>query len=242
MFFAPARFWQVGLQTQYLIESIKKGFDAVPDIHINLIPDLVRDLGAKVAKRVVEEIGELKDMNVLGIGMGGAEHLHPPSGFQNVYKRARQLGLQTTVHAGEASGAQSVWDAINLLNVNRIGHGTRAFEDENLISELKSRQIPLEMCPLSNVATGIVSSIKEHPIRSFFDKGLMVTLNSDDPLMFNNSLSTEFEALHQFHHFKKDEFRLLTLNAINSSWLNNDEKKDLERKVFSETIWENPIS
>ena len=132
------------------------------------------------------EFREVHELGVIGIGIGGSEQLHPPEPFADVYERARELGFHTSAHAGEAAGAESVWGAIRALHVERIGHGTRADEDPALLDYLAKHAIPLEMCPLSNVRTGVVESIEKHPVRRYFKRGILVTVNTDDPKMFGN--------------------------------------------------------
>ena len=129
---------------------------------------------------------------IVGIGMGGSEHRFPPEPFAQVYEKARQLGFKTSVHAGEASGAKSVKGAIDTLLVDRIGHATHAEEDPELLEVLAQRQIPLELCPMSNVATAVIPSLAEHPVRRYWDIGLLITINTDDPGMFHNRLADEY--------------------------------------------------
>jgi adenosine deaminase len=175
-------------------------------------------------------VHEVKDQGVIGIGIGGSEQDHPPEPFAAVFETARQLAFHTTAHAGEAAGAGSIWAAIRSLHVERIGHGTRAHEDEALLNFLAEQQIALEMCPISNMRTGVVPEIARHPIRRYFDKGVLVTVNTDDPKMFGNSLAQEYEALQNDLGFSQDEIRQLIENAVRASWLPSAKKQDyLER-------------
>jgi adenosine deaminase len=150
---------------------------------------------------------------------------------------ARDLGFHTCAHAGEAAGSASIWGAVRRLQVERIGHGTRAGEDLALLDYLAESKLPLEMCPLSNIATGVVGRIEEHPIRQFFDRGLRVTVNTDDPGMFGNTLGGEYRLLVEKLGFSRDEIRTLILNGIHSSWLLADEKLALERDFTSDPGW-----
>lgn len=241
-FFSPGRFKQEGLETGRLLESIRVGLDSVQGTEVALIPDLVRDLGPEAASEVLEEVAELRSLGVVGIGLGGSEHNYPPELFTDVYRRARELGLHTTVHAGEAAGADSVRAAIDALQVERIGHGTRAIEDLELMRRLAELQLPIEMCPLSNVATAVVPSIAEHPVRQFFDQGLMVSINSDDPAVFGHSLSEDFAALMKHLSFTPDEVRTLILNGVESSWLEPERKAALEVAFVGAPHWnEDPV-
>jgi adenosine deaminase len=236
-FISPGRFKPEGLETGRLLEAVRTGLDSVRGIEVALVPDLVRDLGPETASEVLEEVAELRSLGVVGIGMGGSEHNYPPELFTDVYCRARELDLHTTIHAGEAAGAKSVRGAINALEVERIGHGTRAIDDPELMSQLAESQLPIEMCPLSNVATAVVSSIAEHPVRKFFDHGLMVSINSDDPAMFGNSLSQDYAELMADLSFTPDEVRTLILNGIESSWLESGRKSALEAAFIDVPVW-----
>jgi len=174
----------------------------------------------------------------VGIGIGGAEQLHPPEPFQAVYDQARKLGFHTTAHAGEAAGAASIWGAVRNLQVERIGHGTRAEEDERLLDYLAETQIPLEVCPLSNVRTSVVNSIQAHPVRRYFDRGLVVTINTDDPKMFGNSLAEEYRLLASQFGFTPEEIRALILQGIRSTWLSAEKKQELVESFVQSPHWQ----
>jgi len=123
------------------------------------------------------------------------------------------------------------------LHVDRIGHGTRAVEDETLLDYLAERRIPLEMCPLSNVRTGVVAGLERHPIRRFFDRGILVTVNSDDPTMFGTSLAGEYFGLMKTLNFSRDEVRALILQAVRSSWLEEGKKTELANSFRRDPVW-----
>jgi adenosine deaminase len=199
----------------------------VPDVEVVLIADLVRNRGPVHGMRNLEEIAEVRDAGVIGIGIGGAEYDFPPEPFGPVYERARALGFHTTAHAGEAAGAESVWGAVRALRAERIGHGTRAEEDPALIDYLAERQIPLEMCPLSNVRTGVVPSLAQHPIRRYVEAGLLVTVNTDDPKMFGNSLAEEYAGLESVLGLSRETVHEILLNGILGSWLSEPRKEGM---------------
>jgi adenosine deaminase len=230
-FYSPGDFARHGLKTQELTAAIRAGLARVPEIEVALIADLVRDFGPERAAVTLQEVHEVQGLGVIGIGIGGSEQNHPPEPFAAVYEQARQLGLHTTAHAGEAAGAESIWGAIRSLHIERIGHGTRAYEDPALLDFLAEQQIPLEMCPISNLRTGVVGKIAQHPIRHYFEKGILVTVNTDDPKMFGNSLVEEYEALETELGFTPAEIRQLIENAVQASWLPEDKKKSLLSKV-----------
>jgi adenosine deaminase len=180
----------------------------------------------------------VKHLGVVGVGIGGSEQLYPPALFQEVFAQAQTLGFHTTAHAGEAAGPESVWGALRELAVERIGHGTRASEDPALVGFLVEHQIPLEMCPMSNVRTGVVSSLAEHPIRRFFDLGVLVTVNTDDPKMFGTSLAQEYLLLETELGFASDEIQTIMLNAVRASWLPEVRKNELAQSVRDSPGWD----
>ena len=231
--YSPSDFTRYGLKPQEVTAAIRKGLSRVSEIEISLIVDFVRDFGPEKAAITLKEINEVKDLGVIGIGIGGSEHAFPPELFEGIYEEARQLGFHTTAHAGEAAGAESIWGAIRNLHVERIGHGTRAYEDEGLLDFLAKHQIPLEMCPLSNLCTGVVSKIEEHPIRRYFEKGIMVTINTDDPKMFDNSLAQEYEVLEKTLGFSPREIQSLMVNAVQASWLPEQKKKRMIKEIIN---------
>lgn len=231
IFYSPSDFLRHGLETQHLTEAIHKGFSRVSEIEIALVADMVRDFGPERAMITLNEVNEVKELNVVGIGIGGSEQEFPPAPFKGVYEMARKFGFYTSAHAGEAAGPESIWAAIHSLKVDRIGHGTRAREDESLLDYLVEHKIPLEMCPISNVRTGVVDSIKNHPIRDYFEKGIVLSINSDDPKMFGNSLAEEYRLLEEELGFSRDEIRSLILQSVQISWLSEEKKQNMIKRI-----------
>ena len=154
-----------------------------------------------------------------------------------MFADARRRGFCTSAHAGEVAGAESVWAAVRDLEVDRVGHATRATEDEKLLEHLESRAVPLELCPISNVKTGAIPSLDAHPVRRYFDRGMAVSVNTDDPRMFGNSLVDEYEALVRYHGFTADEIRELMTRTIRSAWLDPAERMELERSAMGAEAW-----
>ena len=237
IFYSPPDFRKHGLDTQKLTQAIRRGLGKNPNIQIGLIPDLVRDFGGKSAAITLDEIKEVMDFGIVGIGLGGSEDEFPPKEFQNVFSTARNIGLRTTVHAGEASGPNSVWEAIKYLNPDRIGHGTRAIEDHDLVDYLLENDLPIEMCPISNIRTGIVENISNHPIKTFFKKGMMVTVNTDDPKMFGNSLAQEYYLLVEKLSFTKEDIKKIILNGVKASWMSNSKKQAMMKRFIEHPLW-----
>ena len=240
-FFSPTDFAQHGLETQKLTEAIRTGLSQASEIEVALVADLVRDYGPEKAAVTLAEVNEVQDLGVIGIGIGGSEQDFPPEPFEEVYEEARQFGLHTSAHAGEAAGAESIWGAIRSLRVDRIGHGTRAEEDESLLDYLAEHRIPLEMCPISNVRTGVVNSLEEHPVRRYFERGIIVTLNTDDPKMFGNSLAEEFLLLEEKLSFSRNEIRSLILQGIQAAWLSEDKRQQLVEAFRADPAWQEEV-
>lgn len=147
------------------------------------------------------------------------------------------MGFHVNAHAGEAAGPESIWGAIRHLHIERIGHGTSAHEDPELLDYLREHRIPLELCPGSNVCTGVVSTIADHPIREYFERGLVISVNTDDPKMFGTALDKEYELLVQECGFTRKEICRLILLGIESSWLSEDQKKLLAISFEKESSW-----
>jgi adenosine deaminase len=236
-FYSPGDFARHGLEVQQITVAIRRGLAEVEDIEVRLIADLIRDSGPENAERTLLEVGEVRDQGVIGIGIGGSEHEHPPEPFAEVYERARSMGFHTTAHAGEAAGPDSVWGAIRALRVDRIGHGARAAEDPELVRYLAEQRIPVELCPLSNVRTGVVDSVDDHPVLEFIGRGLLVCINTDDPKMFHNSLVDEFSELRRIGLDRDDVLRLI-LNGIRASWLPDEHKAALSAEFSRHPAWD----
>ena len=139
---------------------------------------------------------------------------------------------------GRLAGAESIWGAIRALQIERIGHGVRAGEDEKLLETLAEMQIPLELCPLSNVRTGVVQSIDEHPARKLFERGLFITINTDDPKMFGNSLAEEYQLLEERLGFSRQELRTLILQGISASWMPAERKSEMVTAFSTDPVWQ----
>lgn len=237
-FVSPADVERHGLEPQPLVEAIRTGLDRVPELRVSLVPDLVRNTGPERGALMLEKLAECRDYGVVGIGLGGSEHEFPPEPYAPVYRRARELGLRTSAHAGEAAGAESVWGVVRDLRVDRIGHGTRASEDPELIDLLAREAIPIELCPISNLRTGVIESIAAHPAREYYERGIPLSVNTDDPMMFGNTLVDEFLALMTELAFTRAEIMDLTRQAIRASWLPEDRLGELLAEVDATPVWD----
>jgi aminodeoxyfutalosine deaminase len=185
--------------------------------------DAVRQFGAERAQEVVDLAIQFRNRNVVGFGIGGDEQQGPAELFKDVYAKAGEHGLHLTAHAGENAGPESIWGALN-LKAERIGHGLTAGQDPELIEELAERQIPIEICVTSNVHTGCCADVGQHPVRRFFDQGLMLTLNTDDPAMFRTSLVEEYRLVQETFGFTDEHLRELARNSFEASFLPPEEK------------------
>jgi adenosine deaminase/aminodeoxyfutalosine deaminase len=185
--------------------------------------DAVRQFGPGAAHEVFELAAKYRDRNVIGIGIGGDEQKAPPEMFREQYVYAAAQGLRLTAHAGENASPESVWGALN-LGAERVGHGLTAYQDQELVEELAIRQIPIEICLTSNVRTGCCGKMSEHPVRRYFDQGLMLTLNTDDPAMFQTSLTREYELAQTEFGFTDEHLRELARNSFEASFLPAEKK------------------
>jgi len=188
--------------------------------------DATRHFGVEEAQKVFELAVRYQSRHVVGVGIGGDEVKAPPELFRGVYGYAESNGLRLTAHAGETAPAESIWGALN-LHAERIGHGLTAAQDADLIEELTYRQIPVEICLTSNVRTGCCKSITDHPVKSYFDQGVMVTLNTDDPALFGTTLAREYQLAQETFGFTDEHLRELARNSFEASFLPAEKKLEL---------------
>ncbi len=179
-----------GLPLEGLVEVLSAAARA-PGPRLRWIVDFVRNFGPDAAGSLLGRLLANPPEGWVGITLGGSEHLCPPGPFRATYEKARAAGLKLTVHAGEAAGPESVWEAIRELGVDRIGHGVRAVEDPALVAYLVEKQIPLEICPTSNLRTGVYDALDQHPLALLHRAGVAVTINTDDPTFFGTTLENE---------------------------------------------------
>ncbi|MFZ0798977.1 MAG: adenosine deaminase [Terriglobales bacterium] len=209
-----------------IFEGLERGRQrGEKDFGISLlwIFDAIRQFGAEKAQSVLDLAIQFRDRNVVAFGIGGDERAGPPEWFAGVYSCAAEHGLHLTGHAGESAGPESIWGALN-LKTERIGHGLTAGQDPELIEELAERQIPIEICVTSNLRTGCCAELAQHPVRRYFDQGLMLTLNSDDPAMFRTSLVEEYALAQEAFGFTDEHLRELARNSFEASFLPPEKK------------------
>ena len=194
-------------------------FDAVATeaarspVRVRWILDAVRHFGAEHAMQVAGLAAERVERGVVALGIGGDEARGPAGWFRDVYRFAGERGLRLHAHAGEVEGPASIWAALE-IGAERIGHGIRAVDDPVLVKHLRDHRIPLEISITSNVVTGAVRSLKDHPIRRLYDAGIPITLNSDDPGIFGSSLVDEYELAAREFGFTRDELTEIAENGF----------------------------
>jgi adenosine deaminase len=182
----------------------------------------------------LDEVTPYLGKGVIGIGIGGSEQLFPADPYEEIYREAKRRGFRLTAHAGEVAGADSIRTVVEKLGAERVGHGLRAHEDPEVISLLKERRIPLEMCIISNSKTGVCPSVKDHPIKDYFRQGLVVTVNSDDPSMFSSTLTDEYMTLVRDLGFTFDDMKQVAMNGVEASFLTDEDKASLRSTFESE--------
>ncbi len=235
VFFAPTAFLKLGFKYEDMVkifdDKIAK-IKAKRGITVKLLMDVSRTFGCENAMNNYNLIKEFPSENVIGIGLGGAESKGPAKEYAPVFQKALSEGYKAVAHAGEDVGPESMWDAINLCHAQRLGHGITAIQDETLMEELKKTQLPIEICITSNTFTKkIVQKAKDHPVRNFFDRGIMVNINTDDPVFFKTTLLDEYWLCYKELKFSMDEIKQLVKNSFNHSFLSDGEKKEWCKKV-----------
>ena len=188
--------------------------------------DAVRHFTVPEAQRVFRKAAEMRARHpsIIGIGLGGDERQARSEPFRAMYEEAKRAGLRLTNHAGETTGPEAIWEAL-AIGSERIGHALSAIQDSALLQNLKVRSTPVELNPTSNVRTGVCASFRDHPLRQYFDEGLLVTLNSDDPAFFGSNVANEYRLAATEHGFTREELRQLASNSIRASFLPDTAKE-----------------
>lgn len=233
IFFDPQTHTDRGVPFEKVLSGINRALeDGKKNLGISsvLIMSFLRHLDEDSAFRTLEESIPFKKY-ITAVGLDSSENGNPPSKFQRVFEKAKSYGYLTVAHAGEEGPSEYVHEALNLLNVSRIDHGNRSLEDEDLVKKLAEMKMPLTVCPLSNLKLCVVKDMKDHPIREMMKKGLMATINSDDPAYFGGYMNENYFALQEALNLSKQEIYQLTRNAFESTFLNENEKKILLERV-----------
>ncbi|MBL4740410.1 MAG: adenosine deaminase [Sneathiella sp.] len=229
-FSSPDHAATAGISYEDHLEGIAAGIDQARldfGIEARIIVTCVRHLGAQSALKIADKFVSSPHPYVVGFGMGGDEAMFHPKDFAPAFNLVHEAGFSTTNHAGEFGGPSSIRDTLNHLPVQRIGHGVRAIEDPALVEELASRQIPLEICPGSNISTGLYKNYEEHPFNRLMQAGCVTTISSDDPPFFATSVGNEYEKVAKAFDYDDQMLRNITLNSINAAFCDDDLKQKL---------------
>lgn len=234
LFISPSvwQFFHKDIDLRACVEAIRAALDdatASTDARFELIVDLTRNFGVESAMRTAAFAADLTDLGVIGIGLGGDEAKYPAALYSDAFAFARSRGLHTVAHAGEAAGAQSVRDAVEILQVERIGHGVRALEDPDLVRLLANRAVPLEICPTSNFLTGVASRERPHPMLELDAAGCLVTVDADDPALFGTSISAEYDYVASIAGYAT--VARFVSNAIEASFASQERKTRMRERL-----------
>lgn len=227
--FAPNFHTKEGLSLDEVVSSVLLGLDN-KNIKTNLILCMMRGDSYENNKNIIDLAIKYRNKGVCGIDLAGDETKYPTSLYKDLFSYALENNLNITIHAGEAGTSKEVKDAIS-YGAKRIGHGIKIINDDEAINLVKEKQIPLEICPTSNVQTCNVDNIMNHPIKKLFDRNILVTINTDNRTVSNTSLNKEYKLLEEYLNFTREDFIKMNLIAIDKSFLTDDEKEELKKKI-----------
>ncbi len=226
MFFDPQTHTNRGIAFEVVLNGLQRACDdakAKLGITSHLIMCFLRHLSEEAAFKTLEQAIPFKDQ-IIGVGLDSSEVGHPPSKFERVFAKAREEGFLIVAHAGEEGPAEYVWEALDLLKVNRIDHGVRSEEDPKLMARLIAEKMPLTVCPLSNLKLCVVDDMADHNIRRLLQQGVHVTVNSDDPSYFGGYMNDNFIAIAESLDLTADELKTLAINSFEASFISDEEK------------------
>ncbi len=233
IFFDPQAHTHRGIKFSTVINGIKKALDTGKSklgITSKIIVCFLRHLDEANAIKTLHEIMPYKNI-IIAVGLDSSEVGNPPGKFQRVFNMARKEGFLTVAHAGEEGPAQYIWDAIQLLNVSRIDHGIRAIDDKYLMDELTKTQIPLTVCPLSNLKLQVIRNMEDLPLKILLQNGVLATINSDDPAYFGGYINENFLAVTNALNLTKKDICQLAKNSFQASFMNEKTKIKWIEKV-----------
>ena len=227
IFFDPQAHTNRGIEFGLVINGIYKALlKAEKELGISskIIMCFLRHLDEEEAFKTLDQALTYKN-KIIGVGLDSSEEGNPPSKFERVFKQAMKEGFLTVAHAGEEGPAEYIWEALDLLKVKRIDHGVQCLKDKKLVQKLREKQIPLTVCPLSNVKLCVFEKLENHNLKKLLDKGLMVTVNSDDPAYFGGYINKNLIKCQKVLNLSAEDVKKLVVNSFKSSFLDIDEKK-----------------
>jgi len=233
MFFDPQGHTARGIAFATVVNGLHRAIaDAKRDLGVeaSLIMCFLRHLDEADAERTLDSALPFGD-KIIGVGLDSSETGHPPSKFKRVFMRAREAGLFVTAHAGEEGPPSYVWEALDVLGVERIDHGNRALEDPALVGRLARERMALTVCPLSNLRLRVIDDLKRHPLRRMMDQGLVVTVNSDDPAYFGGYVNDNYRAVTDALRLTREEIAAIVRNGIGTSLMTATAKADALAEV-----------
>jgi adenosine deaminase len=231
IFFDPQTHVGHGVPFEAVITGLSAAVaDAADFISADLILSFLRDLGGDAAVEILRTALPFQE-HFIGVGLDSTEVGYPPALFEQAYALAGAAGLHRVAHAGEEAGPDYVWQALDVLHVERVDHGNRALEDPALVARLRDEQIPLTVCPLSNVCLRTVSSLAEHPLPAMLDAGLLVTINSDDPAYFGGFVDDNFAAIEATLELDRPQLARLALNSFQASFISAADRERWSSEV-----------
>ncbi|MGM0508005.1 MAG: adenosine deaminase [Fusobacteriota bacterium] len=231
--FSPVLHMEKGLSLDEVVESVLKGMEKAKNeygIEYGLILSVMRHMDRKTGMEILNLARDFKYRGVVGIDLAGDEENYPVDIFEKLFRVAKQYNIKYTIHAGEADGFKSVEKALD-IGADRIGHGIRAFEDENLLERIKDENITLEICPISNYQTGVLKDFKDYPIMDFLEKGIRVSLNTDNQTVSNTNLIKEVEFLEKYFKISFEDVKKMVRNSILGSFTSKNTKRKLLEKL-----------
>jgi adenine deaminase len=237
IFFDPQTHTARGIPIETVVAGLTRALhegEVKLGITSRLILSFLRHLPAEAAERTLVEAGPVREA-IAAVGLDSSEAGNPPSKFRRVFERAAELGLPAVAHAGEEGPPEYIWEALDLLHARRIDHGVRCTKDERLMERLADEQVPLTVCPLSNVRLRVFSSLEQHNLRQLLDHGILATVNSDDPAYFGGYVGDNVEDVAMALELTQDQVVRLAKNSFLASFLPADEKarhlQDIDRFV-----------
>lgn len=231
--FAPILHTKEGLSLDEVVSSVLEGIKSVNEIKINLILCMMRGFSYEDNLKTIMVTKKFLNKGVAGLDLAGDEKKYQTINYKDLFMIAKDNNIPFTIHAGEADTSKSVLDAIN-FGAKRIGHGIAIVNDDKVLNLVKEKNVFLEVCPTSNVDTKAVLTYEKHPIKDLYLKGVKVTINTDDRTVSNITLSKEYEKLKECFDFNDEELLEMNINAISSSFMNEDEKTRYTKMIMKE--------